>query len=116
MYAVVRLLCLFDGLRHGEENTVEQDGCHHHVVEVLIGGNVHADAACLVPRFEQEQAVRAGEAVDVVLLEALRDHAEGLRENKRGNTHISLLPAGMQFNVIQVLAERVFASVLHSNR
>lgn len=78
------LLGLFDGLRHGEENAVEQDCRHHHVVEVLIGGNVDADAARLVPWFEQEQAVRAGEAMDVVLLEALRNHAERLQ--RRGNS------------------------------
>lgn len=76
------VLGLLDRLGHGEENAIEQNGRHHHIVEVLIGGNVDAHAPCLVPWLEQEQAVRAGEAVDVVLLEALRDDAEGLEEKQ----------------------------------
>ena len=38
----MHLLCLLDGLGHGEENAIDADGEHDHVVEVLVRAQVHA--------------------------------------------------------------------------
>lgn len=75
-------LSLFDGLRHGEEDTVEQDGGHDEVVEVLVGGEVDARAAHRRPRRPPEQRARRREAVDVVLAEPLRHHTESLQQGR----------------------------------
>lgn len=37
-------LGLILGLSHGEEDAIEQDGGHHHIVKVLIGGDENAGA------------------------------------------------------------------------
>ncbi len=40
-------LCLLDGRRHGQEDAVDADGEHDHVVKVLVRAQVHADDANL---------------------------------------------------------------------
>lgn len=72
------LLSLFDGLRHGQEHAVEQDSSHDHIVEQLIGTEVDAGPAHRRPGRPPEERAGGGEAVDVVLAEALGDDAECL--------------------------------------
>lgn len=62
---------LLERLGLGQENAIEEDCRHNAVVEKLICRYEHAGPSERIPRREQEQALGAGEAVDVVLLESL---------------------------------------------
>lgn len=74
-------LGLLHGIGHGQEDAVEQDGCHDDVVEVLVRRQEDARPADRVPGREQEEGVRGREAVDVVFTEPLRNHAERLKQD-----------------------------------
>ena len=69
-------------LRHGKEDAVEQNGGHDEVVEELVRAKVDAALPGRAPRTEQEERVGRGESVDVVFSEALRHHAERLKQIK----------------------------------
>lgn len=75
------LLGLFDGLSHGQEDAVEQNGRHDEIVEVLVSGKVDAGLPCPAPWTEQEERVGCGETMDVILPKSLRHHAKRLKEN-----------------------------------
>ena len=81
-HACMHSLCLLDGLGHGEEDAVDADGEHDDVVEVLVAAEVHARPPHPVPRREDAQRPRRGEALHKVLLEAPRHHAERLKEDR----------------------------------
>lgn len=72
------LLCLFDGLSHGKKDAIKQNCRHHNIVKELVGRNIYTHAPCLIPRLEQEQAVRPRKPVNIVFLKALRYHTKCL--------------------------------------
>lgn len=78
-------LGLLHGVGHGEEDAIEQDGRHDHVVEVRVRRQVDGDPAQRVPRREQEARARSGEPVDVVLAEPVRHHDERLTGGEKEN-------------------------------
>lgn len=82
------LLRLLDRLGHRQEDAVKKDGGHYEVVKELVRCQVHAGTSGGAPRGEAEERFRPGEPVDVVLAEALRHHAEGLKM-KRENYEVS---------------------------
>ena len=79
------LLGLLHGVGHGEEDAVEQDGRHDHVVEVRVRRQVDGDPAQGVPRREEEARTGRGEPVDVVLAESVRHDDERLGKHTKGN-------------------------------
>ena len=71
-------LCLLDGVRHGEEDAVEQNGGHDDVVKVRVSRQVDGDPPQRVPRREEETGARRRETVDVILTEPFRHHHKRL--------------------------------------
>ena len=71
-------LSLFDGLRHGEEDTVEQNGGHDEVIEVLVGREVDARPPHRRPRRPPEEGPGRREPVNVVLAKSFRHNTESL--------------------------------------
>ena len=49
------LLCFFYRLFHGKEDTIDENGEHDHVVEVLVGWDVDGTTPQFVPRGKHEQ-------------------------------------------------------------
>lgn len=112
------VLRLFHGLRHSQEDAVEQNGGHDAVVEELVGGDVDANAPCWAPWVEEEEALGAREAMDVVLPEPLRYYTEGLEFEKSAlNTGCCLgedccAPVGAPANVVSSVPYSPFPSHL----
>ncbi len=75
-------LGLFYGLRHGQEDAVEQDGRHDDVVEIRMRRQVNGDSPQRIPRRKEEAGSRGRESVDVILAEPVRHHHKRLHNDK----------------------------------